>query len=169
MENSHPRNFVCTFSDRVLGQLSPRKIAPNPKTNPNLNPNPNWGAIFLERIYLVAPNPKTDSNLDPNTNPNRRAVFSGGNCPDTSRQYFFVVCATEGFVFYVILWFWWKCSFHSLFHLVIQLVFDLVAGIKQRVRKCSMLLYQDRVLCNVNKSFKLSLWLAGLFLISMLA
>ena len=85
------------------------------------------------------------------------------NCPDTSRQYFFVVCATEGFVFYVILWFWWKCSFHSLFHLVIQLVFDLVAGIKQRVRKCSMLLHQDRVLCNVNKSFKLSLWLEGCF------
>ena len=31
----------------VLGQLFPRKIAPNPKPNANPNPNPNWGAIFL--------------------------------------------------------------------------------------------------------------------------
>ena len=32
----------------VLGQLPPRKIAPNPKTNTNLDPdsNPNRGVIF---------------------------------------------------------------------------------------------------------------------------
>ena len=32
----------------VLGQLPPRKIAPNPNPNPNANPNPNpsRGAIF---------------------------------------------------------------------------------------------------------------------------
>ena len=32
----------------VLGQLPPRKIAPNPNPNPNANPNPNpsLGAIF---------------------------------------------------------------------------------------------------------------------------
>ena len=31
----------------VLGQLPPRKIAPNPNYNPNPNPNPNRGAIFI--------------------------------------------------------------------------------------------------------------------------
>ena len=41
----------------VLGQLPPRKIAPNPKTKPMLNPNPN---------------PKTNPNLD------RNLTFLGG-------------------------------------------------------------------------------------------
>ena len=33
----------------VLGQLTPKEITPNPKanSNPNLNPHPNWGTIFL--------------------------------------------------------------------------------------------------------------------------
>ena len=39
----------------VLGQLAPRKIAPNPNSNTNPNPNPN---------------------------PNREAIFLGSNCPD---------------------------------------------------------------------------------------
>ena len=39
----------------VLGQLAPRKIAPNPNSNTNPNPNPN---------------------------PNREAIFLGGNFPD---------------------------------------------------------------------------------------
>ena len=47
----------------VLGQFPSRKIAPNPKTNPMLNPNPN---------------PKTNPNLDRNPNPNRRQFSSGG-------------------------------------------------------------------------------------------
>ena len=50
----------------ILGQLPPRKIAPNPKTNPKANPNPNRGVIFL-----------------------------GGNCPDThhnmGKKLFFVL------------------------------------------------------------------------------
>ena len=45
----------------VLGQLSLRKIVPNPKTNPNPNPNPN---------------------------PNRGAIFLGGNCLDTKSNSF---------------------------------------------------------------------------------
>ena len=45
----------------VLGQLPPRKIAPNPKTKPMLNPNPN---------------PKTNPNLD------RNLTFLGGGGGD---------------------------------------------------------------------------------------
>ena len=41
----------------VLGQLLPRKVAPNPTSNPNAKPNPNS---------------------------NRGAIFLGGNCPDTA-------------------------------------------------------------------------------------
>ena len=41
----------------VLGQLPPRKIAPNPKTNPKPNANANWGTIFLEGNCLVASQP----------------------------------------------------------------------------------------------------------------
>ena len=58
----------------VLGQLPPRKIAPNPKTNPNSN----QGSIFLWGNCLVAPNPKANANLDRNLNPNREG---GGNFP----------------------------------------------------------------------------------------
>ena len=39
----------------VLGQLPPRKITPNPNSNPNSELNPN---------------------------PNQRPIFLGGNCPD---------------------------------------------------------------------------------------
>ena len=60
----------------VLGQLPPRKIVPNPKTN--FNSNPNHGAIFLRGNCLVAPNPKTNLNLDQNSNPNRGAIFFRG-------------------------------------------------------------------------------------------
>ena len=42
---------------RVLGQLPPRKIAPNPKTNPNPNPDSNRWAIFLGGNCLVVPRP----------------------------------------------------------------------------------------------------------------
>ena len=63
----------CIVSKTVLGQLPPRKIAPNPKTNPKPNPNPNRGAMFLECNCLVAPprNRKTNPNLDRNPNPSR--------------------------------------------------------------------------------------------------
>ena len=64
----------CIVSKTVLGQLPPRKIAPNPKTNPKPNPNPNRGAMFLECNCLVAHPPrnrKTNPNLDPNPNPSR--------------------------------------------------------------------------------------------------
>ena len=38
----------------VLGQLPPRKIAPNPKTNPKPNPYSNQGeAIFLGGNCLI--------------------------------------------------------------------------------------------------------------------
>ena len=61
----------------VLGQLPAKRTAPNPKTKPKSNPNPNRGAIFLGGICLVYPNPKTNPNLDANPNPNR--VFSNPN------------------------------------------------------------------------------------------
>ena len=54
-----------------------RKIGPNPKTNPKPNPNPNREAVFLECNCLVAPNSKTNPDLDSNPNPNREVVFLG--------------------------------------------------------------------------------------------
>ena len=50
---------ICLIT--VLGQLPPRKIAPNPKTNSNPNPNP-----------------------DPGRGGGRGAIFFRGNCPNTS-------------------------------------------------------------------------------------
>ena len=71
---------------RILGQLPPRKIAPNPKTNPKLNPNPNRETIFFGGNCLVAPNPKTNPDFDPNPIPNRGEFSLGGNSPDTGFQ-----------------------------------------------------------------------------------
>ena len=62
----------------VLGQLPPRKIAPNPKTNPKPNANPNWGTIFSRAIVWLPPNPKTNPDLEPNPNPNQGSIFLGG-------------------------------------------------------------------------------------------
>ena len=54
----------------VLGQLPPRKNT--------IVPNRNQGSIFLLGNCLVAPNPKTNPNLDRNPNPKRGAIFLGG-------------------------------------------------------------------------------------------
>ena len=62
----------------VLGQLPPRKITPNPKTNHYPTPNPNPGTNFFEGNCLVAPNPKTNPNLDPNPNPSQGEFSLGG-------------------------------------------------------------------------------------------
>ena len=64
-------------SKRVLGQLPSRKIAANPKTNPKPNPNPTRGTIFFRCNCLGAPNPKTNPELDPKPNPNRGTIFFG--------------------------------------------------------------------------------------------
>ena len=67
----------------VLGQLLRRKTAsPNPKTNPNLdlNPNPKGGQFSSGRE-------------------------GGGNCPDTKFYLIFLVLALLGF--YVVDWFTW--------------------------------------------------------------
>ena len=37
--------------------------------------------ISLEVIVWLPPNPKTNPNLDPDPNPNRKAVFLGGQLP----------------------------------------------------------------------------------------
>ena len=58
----------------------------NPKTNPYPNPNPNQGSIFLGRNCLVAPNSKTNPNLDPNLNLNRGQFSAGGSCPDAYEE-----------------------------------------------------------------------------------
>ena len=50
-------NKIYKTLNWVLGQLPPRKLSPDPKTNPKPNPNPNQGAIFLEGNCLVAPQP----------------------------------------------------------------------------------------------------------------
>ena len=55
----------------VLEQLPLRKITSYPKNNPNPNPNPNQEAIFLGGNHLVAPQSKTNPDLDPTPNPNR--------------------------------------------------------------------------------------------------
>ena len=51
------RDVIGTVHITVLGQFSPREIAPKPKTNPNPNPNPNQQAVFLQGNCLVAPQP----------------------------------------------------------------------------------------------------------------
>ena len=62
---------IDDINRQVLRQLYTRKIAPNPKTNPT------QGSIFPRGNFLVAPNPKTNLNLDQNPNPNRER---GGRC-----------------------------------------------------------------------------------------
>ena len=62
----------------VLGQLPKEKLLSNPKNNPNPNLNHNWGTIFLGDNCPVSPNPKTNPNLDQNPNPKRGAIFLGG-------------------------------------------------------------------------------------------
>ena len=42
LKNSNPVEFFRSYlTNWLIGQLPPRKIAPNPKTNPKPNPNPN--------------------------------------------------------------------------------------------------------------------------------
>ena len=73
----------------VLEQLPRGKLPHNSKTNPKPNSNPSREAIFFGGNCLVAPNPKTNPDLETNPNPNRGgAIFlgaegGGGNCPDT--------------------------------------------------------------------------------------
>ena len=56
--NSSKSTFsMLDMQHLVLGQLTPRKIAPQPKTNPNPNPNTNRGAILLGDNFLVDPQP----------------------------------------------------------------------------------------------------------------
>ena len=62
----------------VLGLLPPRKIAPNPKTIPKLNPNPNKGQFSSDAIVWLILNHKTNPDLDPNYNPNQGAIFLRG-------------------------------------------------------------------------------------------
>ena len=51
-----PKCMIRTLMITVLRQLSPKKNDPQPKTNPNINSNPNQGgAIFIEGNCLVAP------------------------------------------------------------------------------------------------------------------
>ena len=51
---------------------------PNPKTNPKPNSNSNWGQFFSGAIVWLPPNPKTKPDLDPNPNPNLVGIFLGG-------------------------------------------------------------------------------------------
>ena len=61
----------------VLGQLPPRKIAPNPKTNPQPNLTLTEEQLFLRAIVWLPPKPKTNPDLDPNSNHNQGAIFLG--------------------------------------------------------------------------------------------
>ena len=64
----------------VLEQLPRGKLPHNSKTNPKPNSNPSREAIFFGGNCLVAPNPKTNPDLETNPNPNRGggAIFLGG-------------------------------------------------------------------------------------------
>ena len=48
---------------------------------PNSKTNPNRGIIFLGGNCVVAPNPKTNPTIDPNPNSKQGG---GGNCQETS-------------------------------------------------------------------------------------
>ena len=57
------------------GQLPPRKIDSQPKTNPSPNSNLSRGEFSPEAICWFPPNPNTNSNLDPSPNPNQGIIF----------------------------------------------------------------------------------------------
>ena len=69
MGNIHDR--VSNFQKMSLVKNGSRTTAPNPKTSPNRNPNPNQREPFSSwSIVWWTPNPKTKPNLDPNPHPN---------------------------------------------------------------------------------------------------
>ena len=74
----------------VLGQLPRGKLPPNHKTNPKPNSNPYRGKFALRAIVWLPPNSKSNPGLDPNPNPNRGAIFLGGNCLDTEKIFIFI-------------------------------------------------------------------------------
>ena len=61
----------------VLGQLPPRKIAPNPKLTLAQTLTLSGGQFSLEAIVWLPPNWKTKPNLDPNPKL-QTAIFFGG-------------------------------------------------------------------------------------------
>ena len=64
----------------ILGQLPPRKIALKPSNPLTLSQTLalTGGQFSLGAIAWLLPNPKTNPDLDPNPNPKRRAIFFGG-------------------------------------------------------------------------------------------
>ena len=61
-----------------------RTIVPEENWNPDLH----QGSIFSGAIAWLPPNPKTDPNLDQNPNLTGGQFSSGGNCPDTVPKLF---------------------------------------------------------------------------------
>ena len=55
----------------VLGQLPPRKVAPTPKLTLTQTVTLTRGQFSSGGIIWLSLNPKTNHNLDPNPNPNR--------------------------------------------------------------------------------------------------
>ena len=77
------RTLMITVLITMIRQMPPRKNDPQPKTN--TNPNRRGGGQFSSRLIVwlpPLPNPKTNPNLDPNPNSNQGEFSSGGNCPD---------------------------------------------------------------------------------------
>ena len=68
---------------RFWGNCPWGKLPPTPKLTLSQTLTLTGGQFSLEKVVRLFPNPKTNPDLDPNPNPNRWAIFLGGNCPDT--------------------------------------------------------------------------------------
>ena len=77
-----PCNVVNLQKTNGSRAIAPRKIAPNPKSNPYPNLNLTRGQFSSGAIAWLPPNPKTNLNLDQNANPNRGQFSPGGICLD---------------------------------------------------------------------------------------
>ena len=62
----------------VLGQLPQGKLPPTPKLTLSQTLTLTGGQFFSRAIVWLPPNPKTNPDLEPNPNPNQGAIFLGG-------------------------------------------------------------------------------------------
>ena len=77
--------YLCTKILKGSTTIAPEEnCAPTPKLSLGQTLTLTRGGKFSSgAIIWLSPNPKTNSDLDINHNPNRGAIFLGGNCPDT--------------------------------------------------------------------------------------
>ena len=73
----------------VLGQLPRGKLPPTPKLTLTQSLTLTRGQFSFGAIVWLPPNPKTNPNLDRNPNPNRGTILFGGQLSGYLIKYFF--------------------------------------------------------------------------------